>query len=238
MTLTGKRITEYTAVPLHGNNIDLHKRRFGRFVALDYVGKSRWACLCDCGGMVSVRGKDLLSGSSQSCGCLGRELASARLKTHGMTRTPEWIAWIAMHDRCTRKAHPAYHHYGGRGITVCERWKTFENFLEDMGLRPEGRYTLDRTDNDKGYDPDNCRWATYTEQENNRRGNRMATINGVTKSVSSFAHEYGEKPVRVFHRLYMGWTIEEALTPSTRKKPSRGKKSQNMEACGAELDAT
>lgn len=142
-------------------------------------GRNRTAaCTCDCGKAVEVLTFSLTSGRTQSCGCLQRERQSATAKVVGLAnkrhgesqkRTPEYSAWLSMHSRCGNPRHRAYANYGGRGIAVCERWAAFENFLADMGRRPSEKHSLDREDNDRGYEPGNCRWATDSEQNSNRR---------------------------------------------------------------------
>lgn len=121
----------------------------------------RWLCQCDCGKLVSPRGSNLNLGKAMSCGC--------RTVKHGMHSSPEYRAWIQMRMRCTKPHHPDYHHYGGRGITVCSEWATFEQFYTDMGPRPSPKHSIDRIDNEQGYSAANCRWATATQQVNNRR---------------------------------------------------------------------
>ncbi|MFJ3274141.1 hypothetical protein [Streptomyces sp. NPDC086776] len=123
-------------------------------------------CRCDCRTEHSVRFKEW--GRAQSCGCLARELSAQRLWRHGRKGTSIYATWAQMIQRCTNPAHKQWADYGGRGITVCERWRDFANFLTDMGERPAG-LTLDRIDNNRGYEPDNCRWTDVSTQNFNRR---------------------------------------------------------------------
>lgn len=153
---------------------DLTGSTFGRLVVLARSGSTRnksarWECQCSCGATTIVTGKNLLRGITRSCGCLHREGMSALFKRHGMTRTKVHQAWKAMHQRCSNPNRKHYQHYGGRGISVCERWATFENFYEDMGDPPSDRHSIDRIDVDGNYEPSNCRWATWSEQIRNRR---------------------------------------------------------------------
>ncbi len=151
---------------------DLAGQQFGRLTAIEVAVKKpsvTWKCKCICGNTAEVRASYLKSGHTRSCGCLHLERAETLNRTHGMTDTGTYRSWVAMRRRCTDKSYRDFHLYGGRGISVCERWmSSFENFLEDMGERPKGR-TLDREDNDGNYEPGNCRWATPKEQRENRR---------------------------------------------------------------------
>lgn len=140
-------------------------------------------------------------------------------KTHGMTDTPTYNSWAAMRKRCLNKRHHAYARYGGKGITICERWGKLENFLSNMGERPEGT-TLDRINNDGNYEPGNCRWASWSEQQNNRGNMRMVTINGATKSLSEWSQRSGIPISTIFNRLGRGWPSEFILSKRNHRNNS------------------
>jgi hypothetical protein len=154
---------------------DLAEMRFGRWrvTSFHYVkGRAaRWLCICDCGTFRLVRSALLTNGSSKSCGCVSTEWLMANLprRTHGQSKSSEFHTWRGLKQRCTNPKNPQWPDYGGRGINVCKRWlRSFAAFYSDMGQRPPG-LTLDRRDNDSGYGPSNCRWATRSEQNKNRR---------------------------------------------------------------------
>lgn len=154
-----------------GRAPDLSGQVFNRLTAVEPVAKRKngmvmWRCRCECGNESTVQSGQLRNGDIKSCGCLRRE--NARKGTHGMTKSPLYFTWKGMWARCTNPKAKDYKHYGGRGITVCERWKDFEAFVEDVGPRPKGK-TLDRKRVNEGYSKDNCRWATPKEQARNRR---------------------------------------------------------------------
>lgn len=160
-----------------GNPLDLKDKVFGRLTAVEPIGKNNagqyiWKCLCSCGAEHSTTGTSLVEGHTRSCGCLAREVCGKSSIKHGFANTPEYGAWKNAVSRCTDTENPAYKDYGGRGITVCDRWMEpspsgILNFIEDMGLC--GGLTLDRIDVNGHYEPDNCRWTDYYTQSYNTR---------------------------------------------------------------------
>ena len=139
---------------------------------------------------------------------------------HGMTKTPEYDAWDGMKQRCFNPNHKRYSDWGGRGITVCDRWKnSFENFLADMGSKPTAKHSIDRIDNDGDYCPGNCRWATKAEQENNKRNNRLITIEDVTLTITQWEKKMGYGENVILMRLKRGWSEYRAvMTPVRQRK--------------------
>lgn len=140
-------------------------------------GKAWWRCQCECGGTAVVTSWDLKSGHTKSCGCHNASNRRQKALSHGYNRTPTYYTWSNMLARCSNPKASRYEQYGGRGIAVCDRWLSFENFLNDMGERPEG-LSLDRIDPDGGYSKENCRWASTSQQSNNRRNNVFVDYEG------------------------------------------------------------
>ncbi len=163
----------------HKNSKDISGIRSGRLVAIDRAyNKSHswyWNCKCDCGGAAVIQTNKLISGYTKSCGCLFTEA----ITTHGKSRTKTYRLWMKMRSRCENPAQVGYADYGGRGIKLCDKWKSYEGFLADMGERPDG-YSLERKDTNGDYTPDNCRWIPRGDQNRNTRRNRVVEINGET----------------------------------------------------------
>ena len=160
--------------------IDISGQTFGRWTVIQRVKVDHWLCRCSCGTEKVCHGSHIKSGRSRSCGCLRIESNHAR-GTHRMSYSSTFRIWAGMRQRCYNPTNKAFRYYGGRGIQVCARWFEFENFLEDMGLRPAGR-SIDRINNDGHYMPSNCRWATTREQRLNSRHPVLASQRGKPKT--------------------------------------------------------
>lgn len=208
------------------SRLDLVGRIFNRLTVVAPLRNPRgclgWKCLCQCGTFSFVTSYDLTHGSTKSCGCFQRETAHLRpgftTKTHGMSNIPEYWIWCGIRRRCLDKKRPQFKNYGGRGIKICNRWDSFENFYKDMGPRPSIHHSIDRyPDNDGNYEPGNCRWATFIQQANNRRGNRIVFYRNQSMTLMQAIRAGGQflRHASVQERLSKGWSIMAAVeTPS------------------------
>ena len=193
--------------------LDITGVRFGRLVAKevhsrDKHGRAKWVCICDCGKSKIVSSDNLRRGNQSSCGCLRDEKIAQLNRSHGMSRTPTYIVWAGMIQRCENPSYTGYSYWGGRGIKVCERWKTFENFLADMGEKPKGK-SIDRfPDNNGNYEPGNCRWASSTDQNRNRRSTVIVSFQGKEFPLHELTKKYGVAQRVVTQRIRRGWSIQ------------------------------
>lgn len=202
--------------------LDLTGKRFGRLVVLKRASKPgdrvRWLCKCDCGVKKEVRGYNITSGHTKSCGCLNKEI----ITKHGYYKKGKeskiYVRWVNMIQRCADPKNTYYYCYGNRGIMVCERWMKFENFLEDMGEPPTDKHQIDRIDNDGNYCKSNCHWVTSKINNRNKRNNRLITYKGKTQCLAEWAEQFDIDYYTLKWRLNNGWSIEKALTTPSRKK--------------------
>lgn len=202
---------------------DIRGQRFGRWAVLDDEPLHKayasgyviyWRCRCDCGTERLVQGRNLWNGRTASCGCYKAEVSKELNTEHGMCGTPEYETWVRMIQRCHNSHNPGYKWYGARGIAVTDAWRaSFNQFLRDMGPRPAPQYSIERVDNEKGYQPDNCIWADPRTQANNQRKNRLITWNGKTQTLAEWSRQTGLSISAIHKRLtYFGWSVDEALT--------------------------
>lgn len=202
--------------------IDMTGQRIGLWTVIEQGPNNasnaiRWLCRCDCGTTKLVTGQTLRNGSSKSCGCESARLAGIRIANingrHFLSHSRTHNIWSMMKTRCLNKTNRAYPRYGGRGITVCDEWLTFDNFLRDMGECPSTRHTLDRIDNNSGYSPDNCRWADWKTQQNNRSSNRLFSYKNETLTISQWAERTGINRRTITQRINKGWSSDKIFTP-------------------------
>lgn len=176
-----------------------------------------WFCKCSCGSIIPVRANSLKSGYNKSCGCKTKEMISKTSKRHGKIKHDLYYVWAGMKKRCENPNHEYYSRYGGRGITICERWQNIDNFIEDMNPRPSPKYTIERMDNNKGYSLENCRWATKLEQCSNKSNNRYIEYNNEKLTISQWARKLGINKGTLRDRLDSGWAVEDVLFKEVRE---------------------
>lgn len=190
-------------------------RRFGRLTVIAFAESNPsgyvWRCQCDCGRVTDVYARNLRGGRTLSCGCLKRETDGKHRITHGGSHHRAYHIWLGMLQRCQRRDDKAWDNYGGRGISVCDRWQSFELFFADMGEPPAGM-SLDRIDNDGNYEPSNCRWATDVEQARNKRTNHRIEFAGTCLTLVEWSEKTGIKQLTILSRLRRGWSVKDALT--------------------------
>ncbi len=190
---------------------DLTNRTFELLFVIKRLKNDKWICKCSCSKELEIiaDGKHLKSGRTRSCGCL--KIKS--LTKHGMHKTKEYSSWQHMKDRCLNSKYRNYKYYGGRGITICNRWiESFQNFIDDMGKMPSGGYSIDRIDVNGNYCPENCKWSTREEQDNNTRNSRFITYDGKTLTIAQWSRLNGISQMTISRRLRRGWSEIDSIT--------------------------
>lgn len=203
----------------------------GKYQKLTVVGRAApstpserhymYECVCECGGKTIQRSTYLMRGRVTSCGCSSIEALKKRITKHSKYGTPLYRQWMGMLARCRNPKAVGYHRYGGRGISVCERWLSYENFYQDMHPRPSKEHSLGRIDNDGNYCPENVRWETRHSQSNNRSTSRFVTFDGKTLTLADWARHLGLKPKTLCERFRKGMSVDLALSPRRLTRTAR-----------------
>lgn len=205
-----------------GKNIDITGKRFGKLTAIEISGKSKngailWLCKCDCGNIRNVISTNLRSGSTVSCGCLGKENARKASTKHGLSNTKIYSKHRSMNARCYNEKTRQYKWYGGRSIQVCDEWRGKEGFINFVNWSMENGYSdelqIDRIDVNGNYEPSNCRWVDKKIQANNTTANLNITIDGETKTMKQWSEEKGVNYGTLQSRVKSGWKIEDLFLP-------------------------
>ncbi|MCK1459199.1 hypothetical protein IVB34_12620 [Bradyrhizobium sp. 2] len=203
-------------------------KKLGRLtiISVKTEGRRRIAdCICECGARKFIRADHVISGLQASCGC-----QKGGVTIHGMHNTSTYTTWQQMRERCANPNNKSFNRYGGRGVIVCPRWELFENFIEDMGERPPGK-SLDRINNDGNYDPSNCRWASISEQANNKRNTVLVQFQGqqmpLSDAIAASGSVVPSNTIRM--RLKSGWDLSRALSETAR--PYRKDTIENALCC-------
>lgn len=208
-----------------GEIIDISNNRFGKLIAINVLERGKygyiWRCICDCGKETSVYYMSLVSGNARSCGCLRKEWLNPN--KHGLKQHPLYDIWSEMKGRCLNPKNKSFKNYGGRGITVCERWRnSFMDFYSDVIDKYQHGLQLDRTDNDGNYCPENFRFATKEVNENNKRNNVHFSYNGETKTLVEWANFLGVRPGALRNRRRKGWSDHDIISIPVGAKGTNG----------------
>lgn len=204
-------------------------KRFNRFSVIAgprYSGKaSEWLCRCDCGTEKWVEGNQIQSGNTKSCGCLKKEVASERFKTHGASGTKLYDTYSRIKARTTNPNNQDFHHYGGRGILMCQEWiDSFEAFAAHLGEPPSPKHSVDRIDNERGYEPGNVRWATQAEQVRNTRRVVRVKVGDEVLCLKDACEKLGLSYKAMIQRTHRGMSVEEAMAKPLRPVRPKGSK--------------
>lgn len=195
---------------------NLANQKFNMLTVIAFSGRDKhglrlWQCKCDCGNIKVILECNFATGGTKSCGCNTKNYRAKASTTHGKSNTRTYRIWVGMLSRCRDKGRREYKFYGGRGISVCERWYKFENFILDMGECPS-KLEIDRIDTNGNYEKSNCRWASRLIQTNNTRRNRRICFNGKNLSLMQWARETNLADHVIAWRLDNGWNIRDSLT--------------------------
>lgn len=206
---------------------DITNKKFNRLTVIrrliekDIYGRKLWFCKCDCGKFISTTISLLRKGKVKSCGCLNKELQQKfkeKATKHNLRYNPYYSVWADMIQRCTNPKNGNYYKYGARGITVCDEWLTsFENFYNDMGDRPSKEYSLDRKDNNSNYEPNNCKWSTRSEQQNNKRNTVIVEYLGEKYTMVELCKKLDIDLIYFRNRYYRNFTIDEIINSYKKK---------------------
>lgn len=230
----GRVMANSQPIPANRQFQDITGQKFHRLTVISFAGRpkkrSMWNCVCDCGATRVVCISDLRRGAVKSCGCWSREIAAQRLRIHGMKGTPIYNCWKGINERTSNPNTRCFKNYGGRGITVCDRWKDFANFLADMGPTYQAGLTIERINVNGNYEPSNCCWATPAQQARNKRNNRRITVDGVTRTLVEWAKHSGLPSDVIRHRLNVGWPVAKAVTEPSGECNKPGNRREHMRA--------
>lgn len=199
--------------------LKLAGKKFGKLTAIRQTGKvgsyRLWLCKCDCGNTTEVKSSNLNSGRTRSCGCL-----CDGNPTHGMRRSKEYSVWVGIKQRCLNPKIKSYKDYGANGVTICDEWKdSFEAFISHVGKCPSESHTIDRIDSSGNYEPGNCRWATRTEQNRNRKNTVYLDVDGEKVALPVLAEKHGLTAKTLWARLFsFGWSLDKALSHKTKER--------------------
>lgn len=208
---------------------DLTSRTFNRLTVLKFSHlkneRAFWFCSCRCGGTATISSNNLLKGGTKSCGCRNREVKRKHGHSFVGAISCEYTCWVHLKQRCENPRCASYPRYGGRGISICERWRnSFPNFLVDLGPKPSPRHSLDRKNVNGNYCPQNCRWSDPKQQARNRRTNRIIEFQGERLCVVEWAERLGAKSQALLARLRRGWSIAKTLTAPIQVRRRKEKK--------------
>jgi len=204
-------------------------QKFNRLTVMRFEGKNKnrqsiYLCKCDCGKELMVLGYTLKNNHTKSCGCLKLQ----KLTRHGYSRSKIYNVWHDIVQRCNNKNNCNYKYYGGRGVSVCDRWLKFENFLEDMGEPPTNKHEIDRIENDLGYHKENCRWATRKNNNRNKSNNRLIHFQNKDWCFAELAEVYNICPNTLRHRLNKGLSIEQSILMNSQQGKRLKEESNNV----------